>query len=89
MKRRRRKAKAEVKTKVVEMDFTTAAAVERLRSSVMALESRVSAMDLNGTTFAHSMRDAIEKVDRLSGQLALVKRENEALRALAKPVRRR
>jgi hypothetical protein len=49
-----------------------AAAIERLRGSVIALEARVGAMNLNGTTFANSMADAIRHVDAQSAQLALL-----------------
>jgi hypothetical protein len=50
--------------------------------AVHDVDARVAAMNLDGTTFAHSMRDAIFRVEALSEQIATLKSENKRMRTL-------
>lgn len=47
---------------------------------IVLMRDMLDDMDLNGTTFAHSMKDAIENVDRLSFRVGRLQAENDTLR---------
>jgi|SRR5262245_52335322 len=47
--------------------------VSRARAEMASLAHHVKAQNLDGTTFAHSMKDAINQVDKLSAQCGFLK----------------